>query len=57
MSDIPRLNGIIRALESGKPAFTSFAKLDPSHLHVAAPANPPHVFSAFPLWEHAPYRY
>jgi 4-hydroxy-2-oxoheptanedioate aldolase len=28
MSDIPRLNGIIRALESGKPAFTSFAKLD-----------------------------
>jgi 4-hydroxy-2-oxoheptanedioate aldolase len=28
MSDIPRLNGIIRALESGKPAFTSFSKLD-----------------------------
>ncbi len=28
MSDIPRLNGIIRALESGKPAFTSFAKID-----------------------------
>jgi 4-hydroxy-2-oxoheptanedioate aldolase len=28
MSDIPRLNGIIRALEAGKPAFTSFAKID-----------------------------
>jgi 4-hydroxy-2-oxoheptanedioate aldolase len=28
MSDILRLNGIIRALESGEPAFTSFAKLD-----------------------------
>ena len=24
MADIPRLNGVIRALESGKPAFTSF---------------------------------
>jgi hypothetical protein len=23
----------------------------------AAPANAPHVFSAFPLWEHTPYRY
>ena len=23
----------------------------------AAPANAPHVFSAFPLWEHEPYRY
>jgi 4-hydroxy-2-oxoheptanedioate aldolase len=29
MADIPRLNGIIRALESGKPAFTSFASPDP----------------------------
>jgi len=28
MSDIPRLNGIIGALESGKPAFTSFSPPD-----------------------------
>ena len=28
MSDIPRLNGIIDALESGKPAFTSFSPPD-----------------------------
>src|SRR3984885_7644295 len=58
--------GIVRMLEImedevtralGLLGATSFAKLDPSHLHVAAPANPPHVFSAFPLWEHAPYRY
>ena len=25
MADIPRLNGAIRALEQGKPAFTAFA--------------------------------
>ncbi len=25
MADIPRLNGVIRALEQGKPAFTTFA--------------------------------
>ena len=25
MADIPRLNGVIRALEAGKPAFTTFA--------------------------------
>src|SRR5580658_8473119 len=58
--------GIVRMLEImedeamrslGLLGVTSFAKLDPSHLHAAAPANPPHVFSAFPLWEHAPYRY
>lgn len=28
MSDLPRLNGIIKAWEAGKPAFTCFAKLD-----------------------------
>ena len=28
MADIPRLNGIIRALESGQPAFTCFAQAD-----------------------------
>jgi isopentenyl diphosphate isomerase/L-lactate dehydrogenase-like FMN-dependent dehydrogenase len=36
---------------------TSYDKLDRSYLHAAAPANAPHVFSAFPLWEHQPYRY
>ena len=46
---------VIRAL--GLLGVTSFAKLDRSYLHVAAPANAPHVFSAFPLWEHPPYRY
>src|SRR5260370_38694574 len=29
MADIARLNGVIRALESGKPAFTSFCQADP----------------------------
>src|SRR5207248_6180039 len=28
MADIPRLNGVIRALESGKQAFTSFCQAD-----------------------------
>ncbi|MGE3932675.1 MAG: HpcH/HpaI aldolase/citrate lyase family protein [Rhodospirillaceae bacterium] len=28
MSDIPRLNGVIRALEQGKPTFTAFATAD-----------------------------
>lgn len=28
MADIPRLNGVIRALESGQPAFTAFATPD-----------------------------
>jgi isopentenyl diphosphate isomerase/L-lactate dehydrogenase-like FMN-dependent dehydrogenase len=46
---------IIRSL--GLLGATSLAKLDPSYLHPATPANPPHVFSAFPLLEIAPYRY
>lgn len=46
---------VIRAL--GLLGATGFAKLDANYLHAAAPANAPHVFSAFPLWEHAPYRY
>jgi glycolate oxidase len=46
---------VIRAL--GLLGVTHFAKLDGSYLHPAAPANAPHVFSAFPLWEHEPYRY
>ena len=29
MADIPRLNGVIRALEAGKPTFTSFCQADP----------------------------
>jgi glycolate oxidase len=58
--------GIVRMLEImedevtralGLLGVTSFGKLDPSYLHAAAPANAPHVFSAFPLWEHEPYRY
>jgi isopentenyl diphosphate isomerase/L-lactate dehydrogenase-like FMN-dependent dehydrogenase len=36
---------------------TSYAKLDASCLHPAAPANSSHVLSAFPLLEIAPYRY
>jgi isopentenyl diphosphate isomerase/L-lactate dehydrogenase-like FMN-dependent dehydrogenase len=46
---------IIRSL--GLLGATSFGKLDPSYLHAAPPANPPSVFSAFPLLEIAPYRY
>ncbi len=34
-----------------------FAELDTSYLHAATPTNLPHVFSAFPLLEIAPYRY
>ena len=30
MADIPRLNGVIRALEQGKPAFTTFAAAEVS---------------------------
>jgi isopentenyl diphosphate isomerase/L-lactate dehydrogenase-like FMN-dependent dehydrogenase len=46
---------VMRAL--GLLGVTGFGKLDQSYLHAAAPANAPHVFSAFPLWEHEPYRY
>jgi isopentenyl diphosphate isomerase/L-lactate dehydrogenase-like FMN-dependent dehydrogenase len=58
--------GIVRMLEImhdevtralGLLGATSFGKLDRSYLHAAALANAPHVFSAFPLWEHEPYRY
>ncbi len=58
--------GIVRMLELmedevtralGLLGVTSFGKLDQSYLHAAAPANPPHVFSAFPLLDIAPYRY
>jgi glycolate oxidase len=46
---------IIRSL--GLLGATSYAKLDSSCLHAAAPANASHVFSAFPHLEIAPYRY
>ena len=58
--------GIVRMLEIledevtralGLLGATSFGKLDRSYLHAATPANAPHVFSAFPLWEVEPYRY
>jgi isopentenyl diphosphate isomerase/L-lactate dehydrogenase-like FMN-dependent dehydrogenase len=58
--------GIVRMLEIledevtralGLLGVTSFGKLDRSYLHPAAPANAPHVLSAFPLWEVEPYRY
>ena len=34
MADIPRLNGVIRALEQGKPAFTTFT---PAEIDAARP--------------------
>ena len=46
---------VMRAL--GLLGAASFGKLDRSYLHAAAPANAPHVFSAFPLMEIEPYRY
>ena len=46
---------VIRAL--GLLGVTSYGKLDRSYVAPAAPANAPHIFSAFPLWEHPPYRY
>jgi isopentenyl diphosphate isomerase/L-lactate dehydrogenase-like FMN-dependent dehydrogenase len=58
--------GIVRMLElledevtraMGLLGVTSLGKLDPSYLHEAVPANPAHVFSAFPHLEIAPYRY
>ena len=58
--------GIVRMLEIledevtralGLLGVTTFGKLDRSYLHPAAPANAPHVLSAFPLWEVEPYRY
>jgi len=46
---------VIRSM--GLLGATSYGKLDASCLHAAAPANPAHVFSAFPHLEIAPYRY
>jgi isopentenyl diphosphate isomerase/L-lactate dehydrogenase-like FMN-dependent dehydrogenase len=58
--------GIVRMLELledevirclGLLGVTSFAALDKSYVHPAAPTNLPHVFSAFPLLDIEPYRY
>jgi glycolate oxidase len=46
---------VMRSL--GMLGVTRVADLDRSCLHPAAPANPPHVFSAFPLLEIEKYRY
>jgi glycolate oxidase len=58
--------GVVRLLELledevqrclGLLGAASFAALDRSFLHPAPAANEPHVLSAFPLLEIAPYRY
>jgi isopentenyl diphosphate isomerase/L-lactate dehydrogenase-like FMN-dependent dehydrogenase len=58
--------GIVRMLELiedevtrclGLLGVTSFGKLDASYVQPAAPANAPHVLSAFPLLHIEPYRY
>ena len=36
---------------------TSFAEVNKSCLHSATATNAPSVFSAFPLFDHEPYRY
>lgn len=36
---------------------TGFGELGKSHLHAAQPVTAPHVFSAFPLLDIAPYKY
>ena len=58
--------GVVRLLELiedevqrclGLLGVTSFAELDRSYVRPAAPANPPHVLSAFPLLQIDDYRY
>lgn len=46
---------VLRCL--GLLGATSFAEVNTSCLHAAAATNPPNVFSAFPLFDHEPYRY
>ena len=41
----------------GLLGVTSLSELDRSCLQPATPVNSPHVFSAFPLLEIAPYKY
>jgi isopentenyl diphosphate isomerase/L-lactate dehydrogenase-like FMN-dependent dehydrogenase len=58
--------GIVRMLELledevtrclGSLGVNTLAELDRSYLHPAAPTNPPHVLSAFPLLKIEDYRY
>ena len=58
--------GVVRMLELledevkrclGLLGVTALAQLDGSYLHPAAPANPPHALSAFPLLKIEDYRY
>jgi len=58
--------GIVRMLELledevmrslGLLGVTKFSELDRSYVRPAAPANPPHVLSAFPLLQVEEYRY
>ena len=46
---------VLRCL--GLLGATSFAEVDKSCLHQATATNAPSVFSAFPLFDHDPYRY
>jgi glycolate oxidase len=46
---------VLRCL--GLLGATSFAAVDKSCLHPATATNAPDVFSAFPLFDHQPYRY
>ncbi|RYD95444.1 MAG: aldolase, partial [Sphingomonadales bacterium] len=52
MSDRPRLNGIIRAWEQGKPAFTCFSKVD--KLAAQEMTDAPYDGIVFEM-EHNPY--
>ncbi|MGH7038190.1 MAG: HpcH/HpaI aldolase family protein [Stellaceae bacterium] len=52
MADIPRLNGVIRALEQGKPAFTTFAGAEISTTQTVGGA--PYDGVVFEM-EHRPY--
>ena len=58
--------GVVRLLELledevqrclGLLGVNNFAELDRTYLHAAAPANVPHVLSAFPLLKIEDYRY
>src|SRR5262249_51697388 len=51
MPEIPRLNGVIKALEAGKTAFVGFSPLDVEHAVALAASNLDGV--AFEM-EHAP---
>lgn len=52
MTDSKRLNGVIRAWEAGKPAFTAFAKLD--RLSASEMADAPYDGIVYEM-EHNPY--